>query len=159
MKRLKSASRKRTTKPAAITALAKELGVTPSAVSQRRSKGQSDDEIRRRISERKAEKVERLAGRLETSADADRRNKIAIANMRELEEAERRGELVNAAEVRAAQLARATAERDAWLNWPARFAAEMAAEFGIPEQRFRMALDGRVREHLEERSRQQLPGV
>ena len=84
------------------------------------------------------------------------RKEIALANLRELEEAEKRGRLIEATEVRAAETERATAEREALLNWPARIAPDLAAKFGVTERDMFMALDTAVREYLMERSQQPL---
>jgi hypothetical protein len=65
---------------------------------------------------------------------------------------ERRGDLIKAADVRAAQAERATAEREGWLNWPARIAAAGAVRFGALERDLFAWLEDEVRKHLEERS-------
>ena len=44
----------------------------------------------------------------------------------------------------------ARAERDAWLNWPARIAATLAARLGVDAHALHVALDAGVREHLQE---------
>ncbi len=54
-------------------------------------------------------------------------------------------------------MARATAEREALLNWPARIAAGLAVKFGAPEGDVFMTLDAAVRTYLEERSRTPVP--
>jgi hypothetical protein len=54
-------------------------------------------------------------------------------------------------------MARATAEREALLNWPARIAAGLAVKFGAPQRDVFMALDAAVRTYLEERSRTPVP--
>ncbi len=41
-------------------------------------------------------------------------------------------------------------ERDAWLNWPPRIAALMAAELGVEAHAMQAALDRYVRQHLTE---------
>lgn len=60
------------------------------------------------------------------------------------------GELIDRQKAVAKVFAMARQERDAWLNWPARVAALMAAELGVPPQKMETALDKFVREHLEE---------
>jgi hypothetical protein len=73
----------------------------------------------------------------------------------EVEQAE--GKLIDADEVRAAQTERATAEREALLNWPSSgIAADLAARFGVPERDMFLALDSEVRLYLEARSNQPL---
>ena len=44
----------------------------------------------------------------------------------------------------------ASQERDAWVNWPARVSALMAAELGVETHRLQRILDSQVRAHLEE---------
>lgn len=75
----------------------------------------------------------------------------------ELQRQKLEGELVSAAEVDAAQFARAAAERDALLNWPARCGADMAAELGLETRLVMTMLDKYVRQHLAERSRVPMP--
>jgi hypothetical protein len=41
-------------------------------------------------------------------------------------------------------------ERDAWINWPARAAALMAAELGVPPHALQKVLETHVRAHLDE---------
>ena len=45
---------------------------------------------------------------------------------------------------------RARRERDAWLNWPPRVAANMAAELGVDAHRMEQVLDIYLRAHLTE---------
>lgn len=65
----------------------------------------------------------------------------------------RRTNLMSVAEVRAEVMARATAEREALLNWPKRIAAGLGVKFGATERDMFVALDAEVRTYLEERSR------
>jgi hypothetical protein len=41
-------------------------------------------------------------------------------------------------------------ERDAWIAWPARIAATLAAELGVGTQQLQTHLERAVREHLAE---------
>jgi hypothetical protein len=72
---------------------------------------------------------------------------------------ERRGDLIPEADVRSAQAERATAEREAILNWPARIAAGLAVKFGATERDMFAALDAEVRKFLEERSNESVERV
>lgn len=72
----------------------------------------------------------------------------------ELDRREREAELIDAAEVKAEQLRRATQEREALLNWPNRIASAMAAELRIEERQVLHVLRKYVRQHLTERSSQ-----
>jgi len=60
----------------------------------------------------------------------------------------RRGELVDRARAVAHVFRLAREERDAWLNWPARVSALMAAELGVDPHKMHVALERHVREHL-----------
>jgi hypothetical protein len=59
-----------------------------------------------------------------------------------------KGELVDRARAAAMVYDLARRERDAWLNWPARVAANMAADLGIEAHRMETVLDGYLRAHL-----------
>lgn len=59
-----------------------------------------------------------------------------------------KGELVDRARAAAMVYDLARRERDAWLNWPARVAANMAADLGIEAHRMETVLEGYLRTHL-----------
>ena len=61
-----------------------------------------------------------------------------------------KGELVDRPQAIAHVFKLARSERDAWLNWPARISAQMAARLGIEPHAMHVALDAAVREHLQE---------
>lgn len=61
-----------------------------------------------------------------------------------------KGELVDRAKATAMVFDLARKERDAWLNWPPRVAANMAAELGVDPHFFEQVLDRYLREHLSE---------
>lgn len=61
-----------------------------------------------------------------------------------------KGELVDRAKATAAVFDLARRERDAWMNWPPRVAANMAAELGIDAHAMEQVLDKYLREHLAE---------
>ena len=44
----------------------------------------------------------------------------------------------------------ARAERESWLNWPNRVAAQMAAALNVHEHTLHVTLDAAVRAHLDE---------
>jgi len=73
---------------------------------------------------------------------------------KEFERKRREGELVDAREVREAQLRRASEEREALLSWPSRIAPLMAGELGVSERKVLETLRKYVRQHLAERSSQ-----
>ncbi|MCA1997185.1 MAG: Lrp/AsnC ligand binding domain-containing protein, partial [Armatimonadetes bacterium] len=84
-----------------------------------------------------------------TFHDARTANEVLKAQERRLRLDERKGKLVDKA--RALMLVHrfAKEERDAILAWPARVAAEMAAELGVDAHRLQTMMDTRLREHLE----------
>ncbi len=59
-----------------------------------------------------------------------------------------KGELVDRVRASAMVYDLARRERDAWLNWPARVAANMAAEIGVDAHRMETVLDQYLRSHL-----------
>lgn len=69
------------------------------------------------------------------------------------------GELVNAEKVRQEVELRASSERQALLNLPARYSATLAGELGIDEKLLRSALDRIIRLHLTERSTRSASGA
>lgn len=91
-------------------------------------------------------------GKADTSIAGLRRVIMALeAKLKEMDYRERRSELI---ERRPALLAVHEAfrrERDAWLAWPSRVAARMAARIGFEDVHLlQVALDEFVREHLHE---------
>lgn len=61
-----------------------------------------------------------------------------------------KGELVDRAKATASVFDLARRERDAWLNWPPRVAANMAAELGVEAHAMEQVLDKFLRQHLAE---------
>jgi hypothetical protein len=79
-------------------------------------------------------------------------NELLKAQERKLRLEERKGKLVDKARALLLVHRLAKEERDAILGWPARVAAEMAAELGVDAHRLQMMLDARLRELLAERN-------
>ncbi|QTD44984.1 elements of external origin [Ottowia testudinis] len=69
-------------------------------------------------------------------------NKVRLARMK--------GELIERAQAIAHVFRLARNERDAWLNWPGRVSARMAADLNVDAHALHIALDAAVREHLAE---------
>jgi len=69
-------------------------------------------------------------------------NKVRLARMK--------GELIERAQAVSQVFRLARNERDAWLNWPGRVSARMAADLNVDAHSLRIALDAAVREHLTE---------
>lgn len=77
-------------------------------------------------------------------------NEIMKAQERKLGLQIKRGELVDRNRAISLVFRLAREERDAWVNWPARVAALMAAELGTETAAMQKVLEAHVRAHLEE---------
>ena len=77
-------------------------------------------------------------------------NEVVKAQTNKVRLARLKGELVDRPQAIAHVFKLARAERDAWLNWPARISAQMAAKLGIDAHALHVALETAVREHLQE---------
>jgi hypothetical protein len=77
-------------------------------------------------------------------------NEVLKAKLKQVELAEKKEELVDRAKAVAHVFKLARTERDAWLNWPARISAQMAATLGVDPHAMHIALEAAVREHLSE---------
>lgn len=77
-------------------------------------------------------------------------NEVVKAQTNKVRLARLKGELVDRPQAIAHVFTLARAERDAWLNWPARISAQMAAKLGIDTHTLHVALEAAVREHLQE---------
>ena len=95
----------------------------------------------------------------ESEAEARRRLARAKADKAELEVRARRGELVERAKVERLVFDFARHMRDAWILWPPRVAATIAARLGADPHSVETALTAEVRRQLEELSRDPLPNL
>lgn len=77
-------------------------------------------------------------------------NEVVKAQTNKVRLARLKGELVDRPQAVAHVFKLARSERDAWLNWPARVSAQMAAKLGIDPHAMHVALEAAVREHLQE---------
>jgi hypothetical protein len=77
-------------------------------------------------------------------------NEVLKAQERRLRLQQMKGELVDRAKAVAQVFRLARDERDAWVNWPARAAALMAAELEVDAHKLHTVLERQVREHLAE---------
>jgi hypothetical protein len=89
--------------------------------------------------------LENYAGSLSPTA-----LEIAKAHLARLRLQRIKGELVDRARATALVFRLAREERDAWVNWPARVAALMAAELGLEALPMQKTLETHVRAHLAE---------
>ena len=77
-------------------------------------------------------------------------NEVLKAQERRVRLQRMKGELVDRARTVAQVFKLARDERDAWVNWPARVAALVAAELEIDAHKLHTVLERQVREHLAE---------
>jgi hypothetical protein len=77
-------------------------------------------------------------------------NEVVKAQTNKVRLSRLKGELVDRSQAIAQVFKLARTERDAWLNWPSRVSALLAAELGVDPQTLHIALENAVREHLEE---------
>ena len=77
-------------------------------------------------------------------------NEVLKAQERRIRLQQMKGELVDRAKAVAQVFKLARDERDAWVNWPARVAAVIAAELEVDAHKLHTVLEGHVREHLNE---------
>ncbi len=85
-----------------------------------------------------------------TFVQARTAHEIAKAHLARLRLQERKGELIDRARATALVFRLAREERDAWINWPARVAALMAAELGVEAHPMQKILETHVRAQLSE---------
>jgi hypothetical protein len=77
-------------------------------------------------------------------------NEVVKAQTNKVRLARLKGELVDRAQAIGHVFRLARTERDAWLNWPARISAPLAAQLGVDPHALHIALEAAVREHLQE---------
>jgi hypothetical protein len=77
-------------------------------------------------------------------------NEVLKAQERRLRLQQMKGELVDRAKAVAQVFRLARDERDAWVNWPARVTAMIAAELEVDPHQLHTVLERQVREHLNE---------
>jgi hypothetical protein len=85
-----------------------------------------------------------------TYASARTANEIVKAQERRVRLQKLRGELVDRSKATTAVFALARKERDAWLQWPSRCSALMAAELQADPHKMQQVLEAYVRQHLAE---------
>jgi hypothetical protein len=89
-------------------------------------------------------------GQAMTFMQARTANEVLKAQERRLRLQQMKGELVDRAKAVAQVFRLARDERDAWVNWPARVAAMIAAELEVDPHQAHTVLERHVREHLAE---------
>jgi hypothetical protein len=93
---------------------------------------------------------EPIAAGAMTFMQARTANEVLKAQERRLRLQQMKGELVDRAKAVAQVFKLAREERDAWVNWPARVAAMMAAELELDAHQLHTVLERYVRDHLAE---------
>jgi phage terminase Nu1 subunit (DNA packaging protein) len=135
-------------KKTGVRDLAKKIGVSAMLVSTKRRQGKSDALIAEEAKRRKAKLTAILLGKEddaefeqrtsrqprtsddgETEHQAKTRKEIALANLREIEEAKKRGELVSAADVESAWLGITTQIRNSILGVRSRVINRIPIEY------------------------------
>lgn len=87
-----------------------------------------------------------------TFVQARTANEVIKAQERRIRLGKLKGDLVDRSRAVATVFALARRERDAWVQWPARAAALIAAELQVDPHRMEQVLESHVRRHLEELS-------
>lgn len=85
-----------------------------------------------------------------TFLQAKTANEVLKAQERRLKLQQLKGELIDRSRATLLVFRLAREERDAWVNWPARAAALMAAELGLDPPTMQKVLEQHVRAHLDE---------
>ena len=85
-----------------------------------------------------------------TFTQARTAHEIAKAQRARIEVQRLREEVVDRGHATAKVFRLARRERDAWVNWPTRVAALMAAELGVDAHAMQKVLEAHVRDHLNE---------
>ena len=93
---------------------------------------------------------EPIAAGAMTFMQARTANEVLKAQERRVRLQRMKGELVDRAKAVAQVFRLARDERDAWVNWPARVAAMIAAELEVDPQQLHTVLERHVRDHLAE---------
>ena len=75
-------------------------------------------------------------------------NEVVKAQTNKVRLAQLKGDLVDLSQAIAHVFRLSRTERDAWLNWPARVSAEMAAKLEVDAHELHVALESAVRDHL-----------
>jgi hypothetical protein len=90
------------------------------------------------------------SGQAMTFMQARTANEVLKAQERRVRLQRTKGELVDRAKAVAQVFKLARDERDAWVNWPARVAAIMAAGLEVDQHKLHTVLERHVRDHLAE---------
>lgn len=77
-------------------------------------------------------------------------NEVLKAQTNKVRLAKLKNEVVDRAQAIAHVFKLARTERDAWLNWPARVSAQLAAELHVDPHTLHVAMEREVRRHLDE---------
>lgn len=92
----------------------------------------------------------RAAHGMNSFTQARTAHEIAKAHLARQRLQEKKGQLINKDMVKAQVFRLGRQFRDAWVNWPSRVSAQIAAELQVDEHVLHMTLERYVREHLDE---------
>lgn len=92
----------------------------------------------------------RAAHGMNSFTQARTAHEIAKAHLARQRLQEKKGQLINKDMVKAHVFRLGRQFRDAWINWPSRVSAQMAAELQVDEHVLHMTIERYVREHLNE---------
>lgn len=94
--------------------------------------------------------TETASGGGTTYVQARTANEVIKAQTSKLKLQQLKGELVDRAQALGHVFKLARAERDAWIGWPSRVSAQMAAELDVDAHTMHVTLEQYVRQHLSE---------
>jgi len=136
--------------------LAAALGVDPARITRMAQKGMPTSSIeaaRAWVRANVRPRTPASPARPESPGSEDfqaarTRRETAAASLAQLKLQEQSGRLVERDQALAHVFKLARTERDAWLNWPARISAQLAAKLNADPHTMHVALEAAVREHL-----------
>lgn len=130
-------------------------GTIDTARADRQWSGNTDQAKQRPVANEAIQSVRETVGEAPSSGgttflQARTANEVLKAQTSKVRLAKLKNEVVDRAQAIAHVFKLARTERDAWLNWPARISAQLAADLEVDPHTLHVALDREVRKHLEE---------
>ena len=108
--------------------LAAKVGISPALVNRKRQQGKSDEQIAEEAAKKAPTKPVARSVPDETYAEAQARKETALADLRELEREEKRGNLISASDVKTAWAAHIAAVKNKLMQMPDELSDKLAAE-------------------------------
>jgi hypothetical protein len=109
-----------------VNELARELSISATTTSRKRSQGKTDDQIRQEAIEYKAKELEKNTVDRISFTEAQRRKETALAELRELELAKARGEVAPTKEINQYVATMILRAREILLRMPAELSDRVA---------------------------------